>query len=93
MTRYKATINGNVPFTPEEETQWDAREAEYAAGANNRVAEEVRLKRNQLLTASDWTQVEDAPVDKAAWSAYRQSLRDIPQQSGFPTTIVWPTQP
>ena len=54
---------------------------------------EVRAKRNQLLTASDWTQVEDAPVDKAAWSAYRQSLRDIPQQSGFPTTIVWPTQP
>lgn len=54
---------------------------------------EVRATRNQLLTASDWTQVEDAPVDKAAWSAYRQSLRDIPQQSGFPTTVVWPTQP
>jgi hypothetical protein len=54
---------------------------------------EARSQRNSLLAASDWTQVIDAPVDQAAWSAYRQSLRDIPQQSGFPLTIVWPTQP
>jgi hypothetical protein len=54
---------------------------------------EARAQRNQLLTASDWTQVADAPVDKAAWATYRQALRDIPQQEGFPTTIVWPVKP
>jgi hypothetical protein len=54
---------------------------------------EARAQRNQLLTASDWTQVADAPVDKAAWATYRQALRDIPQQEGFPTVIVWPDKP
>ena len=93
MTRYKATPNGNVQFTPEEETAWDAQEAEYAAGADDRVAEEVRAKRDSLLAESDWTQVADAPVDKAAWATYRQSLRDIPQQAGFPTNVVWPVEP
>ena len=54
---------------------------------------EVRAQRDRLLTASDWTQVIDAPVDQAAWATYRQALRDIPQQEGFPQTVVWPTQP
>lgn len=54
---------------------------------------EVRADRNAKLTASDWTQVADAPVDKEAWSAYRQALRDITGQEGFPWTITWPTQP
>jgi len=93
MTRYKATPNGNVQFTPEEETAWDAQEAEYAAGADDRAAEEVRAKLDSLLAESDWTQVADAPVDKAAWATYRQSLRDIPQQAGFPTNVVWPVEP
>jgi hypothetical protein len=53
----------------------------------------IREKRNQLLTASDWTQMPDAPVDQAAWATYRQALRDIPQQAGFPTDITWPTKP
>jgi len=54
---------------------------------------EVRAKRNQLLSSSDWTQVIDAPVDQAAWATYRQALRDISAQAGFPATVVWPTQP
>jgi hypothetical protein len=56
-------------------------------------AAQVRSERNALLAASDWTQVADAPVDKAAWATYRQALRDVTQQSGFPWTIDWPTQP
>lgn len=56
-------------------------------------AEQIRNQRNQLLTESDWTQVADAPVDQAAWATYRQALRDIPQQEGFPTDIAWPTKP
>ena len=93
MTRYHATPNGNVPFTPEEEAEWDAKEAEYAAGANDRAAAEVRTERDAKLTQSDWTQVADAPVDKAAWATYRQALRDIPSQAGFPNEVTWPTEP
>ena len=52
-----------------------------------------RSKRDGLLAKSDWTQVADAPVDKAAWATYRQALRDVPAQSGFPTTISWPSAP
>ena len=54
---------------------------------------QVRTKRDKLLAESDWTQVADAPVYKAAWATYRQSLRDIPQQAGFPTNVVWPVEP
>lgn len=54
---------------------------------------EVRAERNRLLTDSDWTQVKDAPVDQAAWAAYRQALRDITQQAGFPWEITWPEMP
>ena len=53
----------------------------------------ARKKRNKLLSASDWTQVTDAAVDQAAWATYRQELRDIPQQEGFPDAVVWPAQP
>jgi hypothetical protein len=40
--------------------------------------ERMRLRRDALLATSDWTQTVDAPVDKAAWAAYRQALRDFP---------------
>jgi hypothetical protein len=56
-------------------------------------AEEVRAERDRLLAASDWTQVADAPVDQAAWAAYRQALRDVPDQAGFPENINWPPKP
>jgi hypothetical protein len=53
----------------------------------------VRFRRNDLLADTDWTQVLDAPVDQAAWATYRQALRDIPQQAGFPADITWPAKP
>lgn len=53
----------------------------------------VRAQRNQLLADSDWTQVADAPVNQAAWVAYRQNLRDIPEQAGFPLSVAWPVKP
>jgi len=53
----------------------------------------VRIARNQALAASDWTQVADAPVDRAAWADYRQALRDITSQADFPENIIWPTEP
>ena len=53
----------------------------------------VRGYRDSLLNESDWTQVADAPVDKTAWATYRQALRDVSTQEGFPWEVVWPTQP
>jgi hypothetical protein len=53
----------------------------------------VRSVRDKKLADSDWTQVADAPVDKAVWATYRQALRDITAQSGFPWTITWPDAP
>jgi hypothetical protein len=53
----------------------------------------VRFTRNETLKNSDWTQLPDSPVDSVDWAAYRQDLRDIPQQVGFPWTVTWPTEP
>jgi hypothetical protein len=53
----------------------------------------ARQKRNALLAGCDWTQVADAPVDHAAWALYRQQLRDLPEQAGFPQAIAWPAEP
>ena len=57
---------------------------------------EARAKRDKLLAETDWTQVLDAPIDAAtreAYRAYRQALRDITEQEGFPETITWPELP
>jgi hypothetical protein len=56
-------------------------------------AEEVLSQRNALLQSSDWTQLPDAPVDQTAWAFYRQSLRDITDQPGYPTEVIWPKAP
>jgi len=53
-------------------------------------------KRSNLLNSSDWTQLADCPLStelKEVWAIYRQELRDITSQTGFPTDIEWPTVP
>lgn len=58
------------------------------------LALDVAMKRQKLLAASDWTQLPDVAIaNKAAWAAYRQELRDITTQAGYPTEITWPTPP
>lgn len=71
-----------VPLTPEDI------EARNQAQASN-----VRAERDELLLDSDWTQLSDSPVDPLPWRTYRQELRNVPQQAGFPWTIVWPVAP
>jgi len=56
-------------------------------------AKSVRTTRDEKLKDSDWTQVADAPVDKTVWATYRQELRDLTKQSGFPWEVTYPTQP
>ena len=56
-------------------------------------ARAVRTDRNQRLSDCDWTQLPDAPVDAQAWATYRQELRDVTAQAGFPWEINWPQTP
>lgn len=53
----------------------------------------VRNTRTRLLLESDWTQLPDVSVDREAWAAYRQNLRDITAQPGFPWDVTWPLPP
>jgi len=68
-------------------------EAAYKAAKDAEQAKSVRQTRGEKLKDSDWTQVADAPVDQAAWATYRQALRDVTGQEGFPWTITWPEAP
>ena len=92
MTRTSMIDGVVIPFTPEEEAEWDAMEAEYAAGADDRAAAEVRKERDEKLAATDWRASSDLTLS-TEWATYRQALRDIPSQAGFPNTITWPTEP
>lgn len=70
----------------------NATQEEISQRASDKAAE-VRSERNQKLAESDWTQIADAPVDKNSWLQYRQELRDISKQQGFPMAVNWPLKP
>lgn len=53
----------------------------------------IRELRNKMLAGCDWTQAGDAPVDSDAWAVYRQELRNITSQDGFPDNVIWPSEP
>jgi hypothetical protein len=84
------TINGNVV----ERTYpvIDKTADEIAQETSNKAAK-VRELRNKKLSDSDWTQLADSTADKAAWATYRQALRDLTKQSGFPWEVTWPDAP
>jgi hypothetical protein len=73
--------------------QVTAASAEEIAERLQRKEAEVRQQRNDLLSACDWTQLPDSPADHEAWATYRQELRDVTAQAGFPWDVVWPEQP
>ena len=68
-------------------------ETAYKAQKDAEQAKSIRATRDAKLAECDWTQVADAPVDKTVWATYRQALRDITTQTGFPWTITWPDAP
>ncbi|MCP4951240.1 MAG: hypothetical protein GY922_05270 [Proteobacteria bacterium] len=93
-------VNGQrVELTAEEIAQKEADEAAWQAGAFDRSMTELRSRRNQLLAASDWTQVADVALtveDDIAWRDYRVGLRNLP--AGLRTaddvaSVDWPTAP
>ena len=68
-------------------------DADAIAAKDTEQAKAIRSQRTDKLKGSDWTQVADAPVDQAAWATYRQALRDITAQAGFPWDTQWPDAP
>jgi hypothetical protein len=65
----------------------------YKAQKDAEQAKNVRATRDAKLAECDWTQVADAPVDKTVWATYRQALRDVTAQEGFPWTVTYPEKP
>lgn len=66
---------------------WTETQRESAVAEKN-----IRDQRNQLLSQTDWTQLSDSIV-ASTWTTYRQELRDVPAQDGFPYSVTWPTEP
>ena len=81
------------PVFTDGETTATAQEVAYKAVKDAEQAASVRADRTKRLADSDWTQLSDAPVTGTAWATYRQALRDITAQAGFPWTIAWPDAP
>jgi hypothetical protein len=75
---------------------WSKYTADENAEMDRQAASAIRAERNTKLSECDWTQLNDTPLDntaKVAWTTYRQALRDIPTQSGFPHNVIWPVKP
>ena len=71
-------------------------QAAYEARMDTEHSAIKRKERDEKLTACDWTQLADSPLtdeQKTSWATYRQSLRDVPAQSGFPWEVTWPDEP
>ena len=66
---------------------WTETQRDLAVAEKN-----IRDQRNQLLSQTDWTQLSDSSV-ASTWTTYRQELRDVPAQEGFPYSVTWPTEP
>lgn len=88
------------PAMPSSHHDWDKQTKQWVLDTVKQQtfeAQESRSKRNQLLSESDWTDTLSSKARLGAkyddWQRYRQALRDITNQQGFPLNIVWPTPP
>jgi hypothetical protein len=68
-------------------------EAAYKATKDAEQSASIRTSRNDKLASCDWTQLADSTADKPTWATYRQSLRDVTAQDGFPWNVTWPEAP
>lgn len=96
---YTQTVIEGLPVFNEAAQRWEqdfvvvqATESEVAQRTEV-MAAQVRAERTRLLAESDWTQLPDAPVPQLPWAQYRQALRDITSQPGFPSDVQWPDVP
>lgn len=71
-------------------------EAAYKAMKDAEQANSVRADRNKRLADTDWVVIKNLELNQnipGVWEVYRQALRDVPAQSGFPWNVTWPVQP
>lgn len=69
---------------------------EPPAPTEEELAAQIRAKRDSLIAATDYLMASDYPIEedkKAELVVYRQALRDVPEQEGFPTSVTWPEKP
>lgn len=84
----------NMPEKPFPQSIFNFQTKSWSEMTVDLLEKNIKNQRNLALVSSDWTQLADVTnVDKQAWSEYRQALRDITSQSGYPTNVVWPTPP
>lgn len=89
------------PQMPTRYHEWDTTNKQWVLNQALQIAsesQEARAVRDKLLTDSDWTDTLSSKNRLGEdlynqWQAYRQALRDVPEQAGFPLAIVWPTPP
>jgi hypothetical protein len=84
-----------IPEQPNNFSVFDYTTKSWVADPSLAIAYDSQ-KRLDLLYLSDWTQIPNNPLTTAqqeAWATYRQELRDIPEQSGYPFNVVWPVAP
>ena len=87
-------VNGvEVEMTAEEIAEREKQRAEVAIKEAEIEAVRQRMERNILLAETDYAALPDTPEMSDAMTAYRQALRDVPAQEGFPSDITWPEKP
>lgn len=89
---YSKYVLGPI-FVDNEDGTAAQQEAAYKAQNDAEQAKAIRDQRNSKLAACDWTQLADSSADKPSWATYRQALRDVTAQAGFPWSVTWPVEP
>ena len=83
-------------FTDNEEATAAEQEAAYKARIDAEAAKAVRSDRDRRLAECDWVVIKNLELNQnipGVWEVYRQGLRDVPAQAGFPHDITWPEKP
>ena len=98
IQKTEGDIISSIPFDEantdyQEYLEWA--KTNTAEAADELTWDDIRSKRDSILSSTDWTMTTGATVDQAQWAAYRQVIRDIPQtyKDKTPDDVVWPTQP
>ena len=71
-------------------------DADAKAAKDAEAAKGVRATRDRLIAETDWIVIKNLELNQnvpGIWEVYRQNLRDVPAQAGFPHNVTWPTKP
>lgn len=96
ISQYVDTATKTLVYFPDKTSEfhtWDWTTKQWVLDSEN-AAQLIRQKRDELLRQSDWSQGLDVPENlRTVWAVYRDALRHIPEQEGFPEQVTWPTPP